>query len=66
MYISSNVDTNINSFFCYSRLVLVVQRMDDVIHQINHDLVDSIACFGNTFDSLDRDLVKSVKCHMNN
>ena len=43
---------------CYSGfpdLVLVVQKTDNAIHQINHYPVDSVVCFLNTY-LLDSDL----------
>ena len=43
---------------CYSGfpdLVLVVRKMDNAIHQINHYPVDSVVCFVNTY-LLDSDL----------
>ena len=36
-------------------LALVVQNVDNAIHQINHYPVDSIVCFANTYP-LDSDL----------
>ena len=32
-----------------SALVLIVQRMDNAIHRINHYPVDSVICFLNTY-----------------
>ena len=40
-------------------LALVVQRLDNAIHQINHYPVDSVVCFVNTYQ-LDSDFIRWI------
>ena len=45
----------LSRFGLWRDLGLVVQRLDNAIHRINHYLADSVVCFVNTYP-LDSDL----------
>ena len=47
----------INKLYC---IVLVVQRLDNAIHRINHYPVDNVVCFVNTY-LLDSDLSRGQR-----